>query len=198
MTFKPDITLPRLAALLLAACLLQGCAAAVVGGTTAAVAAHDRRSFGTVMDDQTIEVQVRDAIYASPDIGEESHVKVEVYKRVVLLMGETDTQARRDSAGQIAAAVEHVDHVVNEIAVKQAAGLGGRFNNSWLTAKVNTALLTNNPVPGFDATRIKVVSADGTVYLMGLVSRAEADAVAEVARNVGGVDRVVKVFNYMD
>ena len=72
------------------------------------------------------------------------------------------------------------------------------FNNSWLTAKVNTALMTKNPVEGFDTSRIKVISSDHTVYLMGIVSRAEGDAAAEVARNVGGVEKVVKVFSYSD
>lgn len=181
---------------LLAALSLQGCAAAVVGG--AAVVAHDRRSVGTVMDDQTLEVQVSNRIYSTGDIGEESHIKVEVYEGVALLMGETDTEARRERAAQLASEVPNLDHVVNEIAVKDAVGIGTKFNNSWLTTKVNTALLTNNPVPGFDATRIKVITSDRTVYLMGLVSRAEGDAVAEVARNVSGVERVVKVFNYME
>ena len=183
---------------LVALLVLQACAAAVVGGTTAAVTAHDRRSAGAVLDDQTLEVQVRDQIYASPEIGEETHLKVEVYKRIALLMGETDTEEHRELAGRLAGEVKWVERVVNELTVQPAVGAGGRFNNSWMTAKVDTALLTNNPVPGFDATRIKVVSSDGTVYLMGVVSRKEGDAVAEVARNVSGVQRVVKVFSYSD
>ncbi|MDX1461095.1 MAG: BON domain-containing protein, partial [Xanthomonadales bacterium] len=69
---------------------------------------------------------------------------------------------------------------------------------TWLTTKVNTALLRENPVPGFDATRIKVVTSQNNVYLMGLVTREEGDAVAEVARHVGGVEKVIKVFSYRD
>jgi osmotically-inducible protein OsmY len=91
-----------------------------------------------------------------------------------------------------------VERVVNELAVGPSASLGKRLDNSWLTTKVNAALVRDNPVPGFDATRIKVISSLNTVYLMGLVRRAEGDAVAEVARNVGGVEKVVKVFSYMD
>jgi osmotically-inducible protein OsmY len=176
--------------------LLQGCAAVAVGG--AAAVAHDRRSTGAVLDDQTLEVKVKDRIYSDPGIGEESHIKVEVYKRVALLMGETDSEERRALAGRLAGEVQHVENVVNEVAVKEVAGVGTRFNNSWLTAKVNTSLMTNNPVPGFDPTRIKVITSDGTVYLMGLVSRTEGEAVAEVARNVSGVQKVVKVFNYTE
>lgn len=185
------------ALLILAAPALQGCVAGMVAaGTTAAVVAHDRRSAGTMLDDQTLEVQVHDRIYASPEIGEESHIKVEVYTAVALLLGETDTEAKRELAGRLAGEVANIDHVVNEITVQESVGLGGKMNNTWLTTKVKSALVTNNPIPGFDATRIKVVTADATVYLMGLVSRTEGDAVAEVARNVSGVQRVVKVFNY--
>ena len=77
-------------------------------------------------------------------------------------------------------------------------GLGGKLGNSWLSTRVKTALIAGNPVPGFDATRIKVISSSGTVYLMGNITEAEADEVTEIARNVGGVEKVVKVFNYID
>lgn len=186
----------RSALTLLAAALLSGCAAAVVGGS--AVAVHDRRTIGQVFDDQNIEYSVVRAIYASDDIGEESHIKVEVYENVVLLMGETDNEDRKRKAGEVAAAVEHVERVVNEIQTHPRASFGDRVNNSWLTAKVDTALMRENPVPGFDATRIKAISSDGTVYLMGLVTREEGNAVAEVVRNVSGVDKVVKVFDYVE
>ena len=186
----------RACALTLAGLLLGGCAAAVVGGS--AVVVHDRRSVGQVIDDQNIEYAVIRRIYNSEAIGEESHVKVEVYENVVLLMGETDGEERKRRAGELAGEVDNVERVVNEIQIADRASLGTRMNNSWLTAKVDTALVRDNPVPGFDATRIKVVSSDGTVYLMGLVSRAEGDAVAEVARNVSGVEKVVKVFDYTD
>lgn len=158
---------------------------------------HDR-SAGTVLDDHTIEVGVIDAIYSSPEIGEESHIKVEAHERMVLLTGETDTEAKRELAGERAAEIAWVDRVVNDIAVAERASTGTRFNNSWLTAKVNTALLTGNTLEGFDPARIKVLSSNGTVYLMGKVSRSEGDAVAEVARNVHGVSKVVKIFTYTD
>lgn len=176
--------------------ILNGCAAAVVGGS--AVTVHDRRTVGTVFDDQTIEYQVIDKLYSSEELGKESHLKVEVYQSVVLLTGETDTEQRRARAGELAAAVPNVERVVNEIQLESRASLLGKANNAWLTTKVNTALIKHNPLPGFDATRIKVVSSNDTVFLMGLVTRDEGDAVAEVARNVSGVGRVVKVFNYMD
>lgn len=156
------------------------------------------RTTGTMFDDQNIELRVIDAIYDTPEIGEESHIKVEVHESVVLLLGETDTEAKRELAEQRAAAVDRVDRVVNDVVVAERASFGTKANNSWLTAKVNTALTTENAMPGFDAGRVKVVSSDGAVYLMGVVTRDEGDAAAEIARNVRGVDKVVKVFKYTD
>jgi osmotically-inducible protein OsmY len=162
------------------------------------VVGTDRRTPGTVLDDQVLEVQVIDRIYSAPEFAGGDSVKVEVYQGVALLVGEVTTDAKRELAGRRAAEVQHISRVVNELAVGQSVDLGTRLGNTWLTTKVNTALLRHNPVPGFDATRIKVVTSQSQVYLMGLVSREEGDAVAEVARNVGGVEKVVKVFSYRD
>lgn len=176
--------------------ILAGCAAVAVGG--AAVVAQDRRTAGTVLDDQTMEVRISDHIYGDPAFVGGDHVKVEVYKGVALLVGEVTSGEKREIAGRRAAEVEYVERVVNELVVANSASLGQRLDNTWLTAKVNTALLRKNPVPGFDATRIKVISSMDTIYLMGLVTREEGEAVAEVARNVNGVAKVVKVFSYRD
>lgn len=181
---------------LTASFILSGCAAAVVGG--AAVVATDRRSAGTVIDDQTAEVRVSDHIYSADEFAGGDHVKVEVNGGVVLLIGEVTSEAKKVLAGERAAEVPHVKRVVNELIVEKSASLGQRIDSTWLTTKVNTALLAKNPVPGFDPTRIKVVTSRNSVYLMGVVSRNEGEAVAEVVRNVGGVERVVKVFNYTD
>jgi len=182
---------------LLCALLLSGCAAVVVGGA-AAVIATDRRTAGTVVDDQTLEIKVSDRIYAGDEFDTADHVKVEVYQGTVLLVGEVKSEANRQLASRRAAEAGGVERVVNELVVAEGAKSLGRLDNAWLTTKVNTALLMENPVPGFDPTRIKVVSARNNVYLMGLVSREEGEAVAEVARNIGGVEKVVKVFSYMD
>lgn len=154
------------------------------------------RSTGSLIDDNTMELRVIDALDDSERFGPESHIKVEVIEGIVLLMGETDTEERRAEAGRIAADVHRVERVVNEIELTEAAGLGTRMNNTWLSSKVKTALITKNPIEGFDGTRIKVVTSDRTVFLMGRVTREEGNAVAEVARNVSGVEKVVKVFDY--
>lgn len=197
LNFQPAWTRTVLA--LAGALVLSGCAAALVGGAaTATVVGTDRRSTGTVIDDQTIEVNVVDRVYSSDQIGNDDHIKVEVYEGVVLLVGEVRNTENRELASQLAEQVQFVKRVVNELDIATAATTGQRLDNTWLTTKVNSTLVKKNPVHGFDATRIKVVSSRNKVYLMGRVSREEGNAAAEVARNVSGVEKVVKVFSYTD
>ena len=151
-----------------------------------------------MFDDQNIELRVIDAIYGTEEIDRASHIKVEVYENVVLLMGETPTEANKALAGRMAASVDQVDRVVNEIEVREQDGIGGKMSNSWLSGKVEWALAREDTLDGWDPHRIKVISAGGTVYLMGNVTRAEGDEVAETVRNVRGVEKVVKVFNYQE
>ena len=160
--------------------------------------AKDRRSFGTVIDDQTLEVKVIDALFTKPEFDTGDHIKIEVHRGVVLLAGEVKNERNKVLATETAAAVKGVERVVNELAVMPVADAGGRLNNSYITSKVNTKLTLSDPVSGMDATRIKVISARGTVYLMGTLSRADGEAVAEIVRNTGGVKKVVKVFDYTD
>lgn len=158
--------------------------------------APDRRSFGTVIDDQTIEVLVIDQLFSRAEFDTQDHVKVETHNGVVLLAGEVKNERNQALATEVVSSMKGVERVVNELEVMPVADAGGRLNNTYLTSKVNTQLTISNPVKGFDAGRIKVITAHGTVYLMGTVSREGGEAVAEVVRNVGGVQKVVKVFDY--
>jgi osmotically-inducible protein OsmY len=195
MTMYPDKLIKSVVVAALAAIVLSGCAAAVVG-TAAAV--HDRRSVGNVIDDGAIEISVKQKIYNDPDIDEDDHIKVVSNNGIVLLVGETTDESNRRKATEIAQSDAGVVQVHNELEVRFESSIGGRIDDSYLNTKVNTALLTKNPVPGFDPTRINVTTVRDIVYLMGLVTREEGEAVAEVARNVGGVAKVVKVFEYID
>jgi len=164
----------------------------------AACTDNPKRSVGTVLDDQTLEFQVINNIYSDPDFGQDDHIKVEVHKGVVLLAGETVSVENRLLATELAEAMSLTRRVVNDLEVGEPANFGDKANNSWLTAKVNSILLKENALPGNDAARIKVVSSKHKVYLMGLVSHEEGDAVAEIVRNIGGVEKVVKIFDYTD
>jgi osmotically-inducible protein OsmY len=157
-----------------------------------------RRSAGTVLDDQTLESQAVDVLFSRPEFDNGDHIKLEVHNATLLLAGETKSESNKELATELTSQMRGIERVVNELAVMPPADASDRMGNSYLTSKVNSVLTTKNPVAGFDATRIKVLSARKIVYLMGTVTRAEADAVAEVVRNIGGVEKVVKVFDYTD
>ena len=159
---------------------------------------HARRSTGTVINDQSLEYDVISNIRNDPSFGENDHIKVEVHRGVVLLAGETVSEENKILATRLAEAPRLTERVVNDLKVGEREGFGGKLDNTWLTTKVNSLLVTENPLPGNDASRIKVVSSHNTVYLMGLVTHKEGEAVAEVVRNIGGVEKVVKIFDYTD
>jgi osmotically-inducible protein OsmY len=164
----------------------------------AACGNYEKRSAGTTLDDQTLEYDVIDNIYSDPHFGQDDHIKVEVNQGVVLLAGETVSEENRQLATKLAEEAKLTRRVVNDLKVGERADFGDKSNNAWLTTKVNTILIKENPLPGNDASRIKVVSSQNTVYLMGLVTREQGDEVAEIVRNIGGVEKVVKIFDYVD
>ena len=159
---------------------------------------YARRSTGTVLNDQTLEYDVISNIRNDPSFSENDHIKVEVHQGVVLLAGETVSEENRVLATKLAEEPRLTQRVVNDLKVGEREGFGGKLDNTWLTTKVNSILITENPLPGNDASRIKVVSSHNTVYLMGIVTRKEGDEVAEIVRNIGGVKKVVKIFDYTD
>lgn len=163
-----------------------------------ACADYAKRSTGTTLNDQTLEYAVSHAIYADSAFSRHDHIKVEVNAGVVLLAGETTSGANKDKATKIAEQQKLTKRVVNDLQVGERGNLLTQTNNTWLTAKVNSVLLKENPLPGNDASRIKVVSSRGTVYLMGLVSHREGDVVVEIVRNIRGVSKVMKIFDYTD
>jgi len=174
------------------------CALLATGMILSACGNYERRSTGTVLNDQSLEYNVISNIRNDPSFGENDHIKVEVHEGIVLLAGETTSEANKALATKLAEKPRLTQRVVNDLKVGEREGFGGKLDNSWLTTKVNSILITENPLPGNDASRIKVVSSHNTVYLMGIVTREEGDAVAEVVRNIGGVEKVVKIFDYTD
>ncbi|MEJ2466161.1 MAG: BON domain-containing protein [Candidatus Thiodiazotropha sp.] len=177
--------------------LLQGCAALVVGGAaTTAVVAHDRRTTGIMVEDQAIEFKTYDQLAKDEAIKQNSKVNVTSYNKVVLLTGQADSDAIRRKAEQIASQVEQVRRVVNEIEIGSTASFGEHSRDVALTTEVKLRL-TKVDLPGFDPLRVKVVTERGSVYLMGLLTKEEANEVTEVVRYISGVRRVVKVFEYI-
>ncbi|MCW8125608.1 BON domain-containing protein [Microbulbifer halophilus] len=177
--------------------------AALAGCSTVLEATHDgpiqqdpgERSFGTYMDDQKIDtVTTVNINKAHPDL-KASNIDVNVFNGVVLLTGQIQDNEMRLLAGRTAQQVQNVRQVYNEIQVRGNVSLLASSNDAWLTTKVKSVLLANDEV---DSGRIKVITENGVIYLMGLLTRAEAERAAEVTRSIGGVQKVVKAVEYID
>ena len=154
--------------------------------------AEDRRSTGTIIDDQTIESKVRSRINEKYD--DQVHVDVASFNRFVLLVGEVPNQQTKDDIGAIALGVENVRNVQNELIVGANTSGSTRANDAYLTSKVKARFVSENK---FQANHVKVITENSVVYLMGLVKREEGDEAADIASTTGGVQKVVKVFEYL-
>jgi osmotically-inducible protein OsmY len=177
--------------------LLQGCATAVVGGAAAGASViHDRRSAGTVLDDQTITVKIMNELLNNTELREHSSMSATSYNQVVLLTGQAENAGYRTEFERIARTTPMVKRTVNEVQIGANATLVERSKDSWITSKAKVELF-NVKLPQFDPTRVKVITEKGVVYLMGMVTAEEADAVVEKIRYLNGVTKVVKVFEYI-
>jgi osmotically-inducible protein OsmY len=186
----------RLAAMTLIALLplVQGCAPLIVGGAvaTGAAVANDRRTTGTMLEDENIELKAADRIRAR--YKDTVHVNVTSFNRIALLTGEVPDAAAKAEVERIARAVEQVRSVHNETIVAGASSMTGRSNDSIITSKVKGRFLDSK----FNALHVKVVTENGIVYLMGLVKKQEAADATEIARTTSGVQKVVRLFEYTD
>lgn len=185
----PRLIVAALTTLMLAGSL-AGCVA-VAGGAMAggAVMAVDRRTTGTQIDDQSIEIAASNAIAAA--IGDRGRVSATSYNRVVLLTGQVPTEADRAKVNDAVSKVPNVSGVANEVAVMPAVSLSTQSVDAIVTAKVKAAFVDT---PDLQAASIKVVTENGIVYLMGLVTDADSKKAGEVTRAVRGVRKVVKIF----
>ncbi|MBE9539453.1 MAG: BON domain-containing protein [Proteobacteria bacterium] len=176
--------------------LFNGCAPVIVVGAAGggAATAHDERSTQTILDDQVIEAKAKDALYKDPERAKRIHINITSYNHVVLLTGEVLSKKLRNQVVDIVRHLDKVRRVHNEIRFADLTGFQSRTNDSWITSKVKTQMLT---AKGFDSTRVKVITEAGTVYLMGLVTRDTGNRAANIARQISGVKRVVKVFEYL-
>ncbi len=176
---------------------LSACVPLLVGGGAAVTTTStiDRRTTGTQVEDQTIELKAIRLLNTDPDLKEKAHLNVTSYNTVVLLTGETPTEAMRQKAVELVKRVEKVSHIYDEITIAGPSSLAARTSDTYLTAKVKTNLLANKELSGL---KIKVITEKGVVYLMGLITRAEAKKATEVTKKTAGVQRVVKLFQYTD
>jgi len=177
---------------LLPALLLQGCVGmAVVGAGSAAVSAMDRRTTGVQIEDERIELVSSNR--CGDKFGDKAHINITSYNRNVLLTGEVADAAARDEVEKIVRGVPNVRGITNDLQVGPLATLSSRASDAGTTGKVKARFVDAGK---FNAVHVKVVTEASVVYLLGIVTEAEANDAVEVARTTGGVRKVVKVFEY--
>ncbi len=175
---------------------LNGCAAVAVTGVAAgASVASDKRTTGTVIEDQAIELKASESIFSDKELRESTHVNFTSFNTVVLVTGEAPTEAMRDKIINIVRNIEKVTSVHNEMTIAAPSSFMSRSSDSVITSKVKTKLIADKTA---SALNTKVVTEKGVVYLMGMLAREKADAATEIARTTGGVQKVVRLFQYTD
>lgn len=188
----------RLGLLALTLCLsISGCTSVVTASREKPID-DDRgtRTFGSTIDDSLIETKAGVNISkANPDLDKNSHIVITSFNGIVLLAGQTPRADLKAQAEQVASAVQRVKKVHNELQVIQPSSLLARQNDTWLTTKIKTQMLADANIPG---SRIKVVTENGIVYLLGLVTKQEAVQATTLVQGVSGVQKIVKLFEYID
>ena len=182
---------PLLALALAVAPFLQGCVPLVAAGAAGtALMAQDRRTTGVYIEDENIEIKAIGKLHEIPGI----HVSATSFNERVLLTGEVPDEATRKRVQDAIRSIPSVREVIDETQIAGASSFTSRSNDTIITSNVKARMLKDKR---FNATQVKVVTEAGVVYLMGLVSHAEAEAASEVARTTSGVQRVVKEFEYL-
>ena len=186
----------RLLFLFFIAPYLAGCAIAAGGGSAAAgFSTLERRTTGTIIEDQAIEIKAYRAIAADKELDEQTHINITSYNTAVLVTGESPVDEMRQKIVSIVSAVDKVKHVYNEITIAAPSSMVSRSSDVYITTKVKAKLFADKILSGLV---IKVNTEKGVVYLMGIVSQKEAEIATNIARETGGVQKVVKLFKYTD
>ena len=178
--------------------LFTGCAPMVAvgvgtGAGTTAMVSEDRRTSGIFIEDESIELKSSRRIYEQ--LGNQIHVNVTSFNRIVLLTGEAPNEAMKEEAGRLVRSIENVRNIINEITIGEKSTLGSRSKDTFITSKVKSRFLASGK---FQINHVKIVTEKGVVFLLGMVKRDEADSATEIASSTSGVSKVVRVFEYID
>jgi osmotically-inducible protein OsmY len=172
---------------------LTGCVTATVGVVAVSTIdiVKDERSFGTMIDDNVIEASIFKDLVTDPSLDGSTHINATVVNGIVLLTGEVSSNEQKFRAAEIANSYQGVEQVVNQLDLLGKTSFTSRTNDTLITAKVKTELIRDKVV---DSSNIKVVTERGVVYLLGIVSPSEGETAISLAKQVGGVVRIVKIF----
>jgi osmotically-inducible protein OsmY len=192
---KPGLNGSLAKAVLCAALIgsLQGCVPLVIGGAAiGAAATMDRRTLGAQTEDKSITVKAE--VQVPKLVGDAGHVNIASYNRKVLLTGEVRDEAMKAAVEREVRGIENVVTVINELVVAGPSSYTSRSSDAIITGNVKGSLVEMKTI---SATSFKVVTERGTVYLMGRVTQREGDLGANIAKSVSGVQKVVKIFEYL-
>jgi osmotically-inducible protein OsmY len=185
----------RLIAILLLSTILQGCAVATVVAVTAGVTmVADRRSFSKQIDDQTIEFTAHNELAKQKALSNNTNLHVVSMNGTVLIVGQAPNSYLRELAIKTVQGVSDIVSIHNQIRIGLNTAVTTQSNDIWLTSKVKSALLAAEDVHAKD---IKVITENSEVFLLGLVTKEEAEIVVEITRNISGVSQVFKAFEYI-
>jgi osmotically-inducible protein OsmY len=188
----------KILALLLLSCFgLQGCLPAVfvAGAAAGGSIIYDHRSTKTMVEDKDILLKAQSALRNNQEVGTRCRVVATAFNHVLLLVGQAPTPELRARAENAVKDIDKVKLLRNEVAISYPINISTQSRDTWLTTKVKSILLAQK---GLNSTQVKVVTEDSTVYLLGLVTRGQADLVVEKVRDIDGVKKVVKVFEYIN
>lgn len=187
----------RAIVLLLICSQLSACVSVVAVGAagTAAVSAGDRRTVGTQIDDKTTEARVNSSLTGLVNIQDNAAISVNVYNGQVLLTGQASQQSIIDNASKAASRVAHVNKVHNQIRIGQPIAATSTMNDVWLATKIRTLMTADENVP---ILKLDLIVEDSEVFIMGRLTKQEATAAVEIARNVEGVAKVIRVMELVD
>jgi osmotically-inducible protein OsmY len=173
---------------------LQGCFPVVATGAgTGVLMAEDRRTSGTFIEDQGIELKTSSRL--DEKFKNTIHINITSYNRTVLMTGEVLTEAAKQEAEKIVRSVPNVNNVINELVIALGSSYTSRSNDTYLTSMVKVRFVD---LGKFQANHVKVVTENKVVYLLGIVTRKEAENAVEIARTTSGVQKVVKLFEYIN
>ena len=177
--------------------VLQGCAPIAVTGATTAVTtmAADRRTAGTFIEDEAIEIKSRLALSNMKELNKRVHINFTSYNTSVLVSGEAPAEEERQAVIDLVENVEKVTRVYDEIVIAAPSSILSRSADTVVTAKIKAKIIAEKDLSSL---HIKVVNENGVTFLMGLVTTEEGNIATEIARRTGGVQKVVKLFEYRE
>ncbi|SDJ90495.1 BON domain-containing protein [Billgrantia gudaonensis] len=156
---------------------------------------YGERTLGTKVEDESIETKVTHNLRRSDSRLDDARINVDAYNRVVLLTGQVPSEELKQMASDIASDVRNVRAVHNELAIAGNLPASQRLADTWLNTRIRTSLAADETI---DTSRLRFITENASVYIMGIVTRAEADRIVDAVSGIGGVQRIVKVFDYLD